>query len=260
MVLSGDSVVSCSKNVLLPIRCEWNECTVVANSWSTLQQHQNNHCRRSRLKEGSYQCRLPRCLGSNHPSTLALQTHISMSHMTRIPLSCPVQGCMDDFIRRNYLEAHFQEAHPNISGPEMLKPLCLPKRPAALPPLPPIPCSSSHSYVLSAPFVSAARRRNTPVLSRPLGRKWSRLDAQDGEASEPIQIVFNNLRVFDKSPQCQPRDFAVRRKPQEFDSAVSRPPPMPTTPIPAKIPPVSILHESFVRRVENGESPFVVTS
>ena len=39
-----------------------------------------------------YQCCLPRCAFRNHPSAVALQTHVELSHMSCIALLCPIQG------------------------------------------------------------------------------------------------------------------------------------------------------------------------
>lgn len=234
-------------------------------SWyATRQLHQL-----TRWQEGLYHCRLPRCMGPSQPSITALEAHVNMSHMTRIPLTCPVRGmllpsdprlksstindstgCAEVSLRQNYLENHFRTVHPGIVGIERLKTLWLPNRPSASPSVPPIPSEPVYSYAISSPHVSVARRSNQPLVSRPLGRKWSRLDAQDDEESEPTQIIFSDLPTLDKSSLFQLRDFVIRRKPLESDLWVARPPAMPAMPVHSNTPPLSILFESFARRVD----------
>ncbi|KAI0067296.1 hypothetical protein BV25DRAFT_1089220 [Artomyces pyxidatus] len=101
VLLTRDSIVDLAKHVLKPLDCDWEGCSLVLNSWTTLRQHQHLHCRRSRnfvvgsmlSQENTFRCGIVRCSGREHRSLEALLAHVDMSHLVRVFLPCPVMGC-----------------------------------------------------------------------------------------------------------------------------------------------------------------------
>jgi hypothetical protein len=130
VTLSPENILNLSKDTITLMRCEWGICIMVLNSWNSLLKvnlgaslsitkitvifsikssivknhrghryysHLKFHCsvypeNTHVAKEGTYQCCLPKCAFPYHVSINALQTHIELSHMSRIPSLCPIQG------------------------------------------------------------------------------------------------------------------------------------------------------------------------
>ncbi|KAF8972657.1 hypothetical protein BDZ97DRAFT_1782094 [Flammula alnicola] len=133
--LQEDSILDIAKDVIKPAgwNCEWNvaslqkpvQCRIVLNSWNAYLQHLLHHCQLSKA-ENAFVCRLPRC---NIPSGLSiasykdLANHIQQSHLNRVQLYCPVQGCNSlSFSRPALLESHFAESHLDLVNKEVVLP------------------------------------------------------------------------------------------------------------------------------------------
>ncbi|TDL23690.1 hypothetical protein BD410DRAFT_786948 [Rickenella mellea] len=116
-VLNADSVLALAKRTLERTRCEWTECSMTLNSWDTYRKHLRNHCIKSITRCGMKSCTF------REMSTLNdLISHIDVSHLTRYPLPCPMQGCRDTFARHHQLPTHLLNNHKGVMNQDINKP------------------------------------------------------------------------------------------------------------------------------------------
>ncbi|KAH8115297.1 hypothetical protein DFH11DRAFT_98479 [Phellopilus nigrolimitatus] len=109
--LDRTSVITFSKEALHAYRCDWGACPTTLNSWQTLKAHISLHCKRSK----EHSCGWKKCAFPTHSSHEALIAHVEMSHLSRLPLSCPLQDCDSFFIRHQVLPDHLLEAHSGLA-------------------------------------------------------------------------------------------------------------------------------------------------
>jgi hypothetical protein len=97
------------------------------------------------------------------------------------------------------------------------------------------------------------KRRRVQSSTQPLGRKWSRLYAQDEEQSESEAAELDDLPVFDRSEEGKEKMYRVfcRRKPPETAASLLSQPHRIVDPAPTdEDPPISILFDAFARKVD----------
>jgi hypothetical protein len=100
---------------------------------------------------------------------------------------------------------------------------------------------------------SPHKRKFIRSMPQSIGRKWSRLDAQDEEDNEPEVAELDDLPIFDHADEANQKmhTFICRRKPSE--SAIpllSQPHRMVEPPLPDEEPPTSIHYDTFARKVD----------
>lgn len=136
----------------------------------------------------------------------------------------------------------------------MLKPVYAPFHPHLEIP-PPLP-DGEHSLLKIDPLPVRScphRRKRVRSPSQSRGRKWSRLDAQDEEESEPEAAELDDLPEFDRSEEARKIGYTIicRRKPPELAaSKLSQAHRMVDPPPPDQDPPTSIHFETFARKVD----------
>jgi len=256
-VLSADSIVDIAKITLGKFSCKWGECQYVLNSWNMLHEHYHRHCRGSRAKEGTWHCRISGCAGSVHASTKALVSHVDLSHMSRLQVPCPIQGCDQSLLRTAQLPTHIHGFHPGLLGSvvtkdsKVLKSIYTPFSPK-LPPPPPIPFGRRPIYdVDPLPVRKGKCKRKRAQSPQSAGPKWSRLNAQDDEDGEPDILDLDDLPRFDYQID-EVRDIIVRRKPPEtVRASLSNAHRIVDPPPPDTQPPTSIHYDTFARKVED---------
>ncbi|OCH91005.1 hypothetical protein OBBRIDRAFT_553340 [Obba rivulosa] len=262
-----DNVFKVAKNALVPagITCEWNNCAALLNCWQTLSKHLQHHCKYAK-HENIYFCRFDKCLAQNCDSYHALWKHVESSHLSKVPLPCPSQGCLHVFhypADFELLSSHLESSHPELlhDGASNLKSkLKHSWKPAAA------RTSDAHedqrtfsgsmeSHLLITPHISRGRKR--PRRSPPkVERKWVHLDeaAQVGldPKPDPDTLPFDDLPVFPSPPPSDMRtftEFIVRRKPPEPVQQLARPQPVSEPPIRERTPPRSMGYGTFEQRV-----------
>jgi len=62
--------------------------------------------------ENMFWCCWRKCLYREYRSYAELKEHVEKSHLSRIPLHCPMEGCDDTFKHHHMLSPHFLEEHP----------------------------------------------------------------------------------------------------------------------------------------------------
>lgn len=279
--LTPDVFVDLAKSTLKANKCEWDGCPAILNSWYALHKHiDKRHCTRvSKNKAGSYECRMPRCTARSHSSPRDLLRHIDSNHASRYPLPCPIRGCDETFVRPNYIPVHFSNHHADLNNitislsSPLLKPTYHPLRPSALKPPPPLPALAIEPHRLLLPTVVPAplKADKPPSKVTPLGRKWSKLSAQDdadpspGKAKgkekarhdedEPECVPLDDLPrcpvpAEDEDPDYVAREYVLKRKPPEawVGAALSMPPALTGPAESPADPPTSIGFDAFQAR------------
>ncbi|OBZ73504.1 Phosphomannomutase [Grifola frondosa] len=243
---------------LLP--CEWGECKARLNSWKALQEHLRAHCYQGHLWE-SHDCKIQKCAGRKHGTLQDLQLHVDLSHLSRVHLPCPIQGCNQIFGRHFQVAPHFESNHAELLdtaveiSSSIFRPLRSPKRPTVHKP-PEYPLDVTPSFwALEPDSITRTQRTYRAPTSSQSSRKWSRMDAQDTEDEHKEgDQPFEDLPVLDTIYLPEVNEFAVRRKPPETtDGQLSRPQPVIYPLIPEQVPPLSMGYVAFADRFEQLE-------
>jgi len=187
----------------------------------------------------------------------ALESHVNLSHMSRLQVPCPIKGCNQSLMRTAQLPTHIHGFHPELLGSvvtnnsKVLKPVYTPFPPKLEPP-PPIPSGEFYLYDCDPlPVRKGKRKRNQSQSPESAGRKWSRLAVPDEEDGEPEILDLENLPKFDHEID-EVRDVIVRRKPPEIAGAsLSSAHRIVDPPLPDIQPPTSIHYNAFARKVDN---------
>ncbi|KAH9939146.1 hypothetical protein B0H21DRAFT_49943 [Amylocystis lapponica] len=244
VVVSPENAINVAKEVIQSsLSCEWGDrCKVCLNSWQALQEHLCLvHLQRAR-ERCSYECYFSKCAARNQGTIEDLEQHVELSHLSRVVIPCPIEGCSELFGRHAQLPGHIKEEHINLqsststscvrSNNLRAKPLRRPspRTRASETILQPLPSQARTYTILSLP-VSRARKRPAPAPTpSQVARKWSKLsvqdpddDADDAEDAQP----FPDLRILSGlSLDTQFSDFTIRRKPPEPAEQLSRPQPL----------------------------------
>ncbi|KAH9950131.1 hypothetical protein B0H21DRAFT_26283 [Amylocystis lapponica] len=256
VVVSTRNVVEIAQETIQPgsIACEWQGCQAQLSSWKGLQEHLQLHLCQFKPRDNVYDCHFQRCAGRIQATLQDLQLHVDLSHLSRVHLPCPIEGCSEHFGRHTQLPGHLLEAHAGVLGkrnlhePGILKPARKPFR-RRYRDLADFSSSSSvpvHT-ILSRPVYRALRQPGSQTDSSGIARisrKWSRMtEAEDAPAEDddeeraqpfgdlPVRAVF-------------PSDYSVRRKPPEV-MQLSRPQPLYDPPVPEQPAPISIGYGAF---------------
>ncbi|RDX48247.1 hypothetical protein OH76DRAFT_1352794 [Lentinus brumalis] len=268
LVLSPERAVQVASEAIRPTRCEWRGCPAELNSWIALQKHLHHHCQQveASSSQAPFHCQCERCAVRLHDSLSSLLQHITFSHMSRVPLPCPVEGCSEAFTYKQAptaIPAHLRTDHRfGGSFPTRLPPLRqsrTPKKPPrrALPPLPhdPVPL-----YTLLLPPVREKPRRAGSTASQTARRgRWKRMSsraAPPSEASdtdEPESMPFADLdpqasTSYYSSPQNECLEWVAYKAPPEPALQISRPQPMIIPPVREKPPAPSIGYVAFAEK------------
>lgn len=252
LLLSPHEIPNIAHQVIKPMPCEWEGCTVILNSWYNLTKHTLRHCDRISNMEGQYQCRYLRCAGRVHATRDALKAHVDLSHLSRLAISCPVRDCERVFPRASQLVSHFETDHEDLVNKcvtrtfDRLVATAPPSRQIVTHP-PPLPSQHKlHSWQFTAPLVSLPPHKPFGPLApvEPISRKWRRLDAPDSDDSDSNHRVIpldDLVRPLILSHQSKELVLNVRRKPLSlnenqrlsYPQSMPRPPPrddfVPTT-------------------------------
>ncbi|KAI9066963.1 hypothetical protein FKP32DRAFT_1564644 [Trametes sanguinea] len=239
-----------------PLICDWGQCYAQLNSWKTLQEHLHRHCQQLEPASngGLLECMIHKCSGRFHHNLGDMLQHIDLSHLSRILLPCPAQGCPLTFGRNaNGLPDHFRSLHrellhwKDIKGSSGLRPLRRP-HPHVPERLPPLPEEAVPAYMLTTPTIPPARPRGgrAPTASQGGRRRWRKMLERDEslgeeESSTPLADL----------PRLDPRRVpaqVVRRRPLEPRMQQSRPQNMVVPPVREPDPPMSIGYSAFARR------------
>ncbi|KAG1741103.1 hypothetical protein EDB19DRAFT_1828233 [Suillus lakei] len=236
LLLSPHEIPYIAHQVIKPMPCEWEGCTVILNSWYNLTKHTLRHCDRISNTEGQYQCRYLRCAGRVHATKDALKAHVDLSHLSRLTISCPVRDCEQVFPRASQLEAHFETDHDDLVNRRVT--WAFERLVATAPPTqrivtypPPLPLKHKLHNHFTVPLVSLPHHKPRDPFApvEPISRKWRRLDAPDADADSNHIIPFDNLvRPVIASQQSKGLVLDVRRKPPSLneDQRLSYPQPM----------------------------------
>ncbi|KAG6334193.1 hypothetical protein ID866_4893, partial [Astraeus odoratus] len=285
-LLSKGDLLDLVQNVIKSMPCEWEGCQKELNSWQTLSKvtavlltnyesmasmcqcnavaeglladlegHLERHCSHVSQEDGMYHCQIARCSGRFHQSLAALKAHIDLSHLSRVPLPCPIRGCDQVFVRTPQLEEHIEDTHclqfGDYVSADMITPIAkpaIPRRHSA-----PLPLLQSEipRYTVVASVVPGKRTASQATMNGTgnLSRKWSRLDVQD-EDEEHEAITFDDLTPADLRIPHKTVPIDVRKKPPESLVQLSRPQPVIYPPIQSDDVPDSILYSTFSRRVD----------
>lgn len=241
ILLSPHEISNIAHQVIKPMRCEWEGCTVVLNSSYNLTKHTFRHCDRISSIEGPYQCRYLKCAGRVHPTKDALKAHVDLSHLSRLSISCPVRDCERVFSRASQLELHFEIDHEDLINRRVTR--AFDRLVATAPPSrrivthpPPLPSQHKlHKWQFTIPLVSLPPHRPFGPLApvEPISRKWRRLDAPDEDNSDSNHIIPLGDLVRPVIPsQSKELVYDVRKKPLSLNEnqRLSHPQSMPRPP------------------------------
>lgn len=256
-LLSKDDLLALACNAIKPTPCEWEGCQTLLNSWQTLLKHLLRHCAHVSQQDGMYRCQLSRCSGRLHSSLHALKLHVELSHLSRVSLPCPIRDCDAVFARVPQLQTHFEETHRKDFGDHVpahaIIPQASPAIPTSLVPPPLLSSSDVPSHTMMVSVISSKCRASQMSLdgTSRLPRKWSRLNAQDGEDEVHDDIVFGDLPSLTLSKgSVDPVTVEVSKQPVDVRAQLSRPQPVIYPPISTDDVADSILYPIFSRRVD----------
>jgi len=113
-----------------------------------IEQHMHKHSENAEA-ENIFRCCWRKCVYREYGSCAELKEHVEKSHLSRMPLHCPLEGCKDTFKHHHMLSPHFLEEHPvesqnilsfgrNSQSHKSSLPQP-PPPPTNLPPIPPAP-------------------------------------------------------------------------------------------------------------------------
>ncbi|RPD64267.1 hypothetical protein L227DRAFT_323442 [Lentinus tigrinus ALCF2SS1-6] len=212
----------------------------------------------------AFQCQFERCAVRLHDSRLSLVEHINFSHMSRISLLCPVEGCSTTFTYKqaaSAIPAHLRTEHRfGGSFPTRLPPLRHSRMPKPPPrkPLPPLPPDPVPVYTLLCPPMREKHPKAGSTASQAARRgRWKRMgsrapppeDSDDEDESMPFADLdpqASTAYYCDRGNEC--RDWVVHKAPSEPSLQLSRPQPMIIPPIPENPLPRSIGYAAFAER------------
>ncbi|KAG5723614.1 hypothetical protein E4T56_gene18173 [Termitomyces sp. T112] len=234
------------------IRCEWGHgrdtCPVVVSCWEALKLHYRWHVLSLRPKKDNLSrdvvhamCRLPRCNTSlGHNSLEQLWKHVENSHLSRVPLVCPVEGCRPHLRSSHVAIKHFSDEHGNLNETThsplspLLKPSWKPFFPSiALAPPPPLPQNPNPGCVLVSTFPSVLRSRKS-LIAFPLSSQASLSNTSPRKQSQQIPKVlvedddldvpdFDQLPIYRWDDVYWSDEITVWRPPAVFSMDVARP-------------------------------------
>ncbi|KAG1880329.1 hypothetical protein C8R48DRAFT_683490 [Suillus tomentosus] len=268
LLLSPHEITNIAHQVIRPMPCEWEGCTVILNSWYNLTKHTLRHCDRISNIEGQYQCRYLRCAGRVHVTKDALKAHVDLSHLSRLAISCPVQDCERVFPRASQLELHFTTDHKDLVNSPVT--LAFDRLVATAPPSrrivthpPPLP--SYHqlpNWQFTVPLVSLPPHKPFGPLApvEPISQKWRRLDAPDKDDSNSNHIIplDDLVRPVIPPQQSKPLVLHVRRQPpslnenQRLSYPQSMPSPLPRNDFVPTTIGISIFERKFGELAKDG--------
>ncbi|TFY63360.1 hypothetical protein EVG20_g6349 [Dentipellis fragilis] len=266
ITLTKDKFIELSQHTLRPMKCDWEQCPITLNSWHTLKEHIYSHCTRKH-KKSAYQCRLSRCSGRSHASRDALFSHIQLSHMTRIPLLCPIRGCpmYGEFARVASLVSHLYMFHAELVNKDIdpaskiFVPLSmlLHHPPQDIPPF--TQTEYPLSFILMPPITQ--KKGAAPAMngqsSQTSVRKWSQLKKEDAEEEksedESISLTFPDFQPsgFKHRKLIHPKDLLIFKHTSAGQEALDLSSPLPVVKKPTIAPnlPCSIGYNLFSLRV-----------
>ncbi|KAH8113812.1 hypothetical protein DFH11DRAFT_276159 [Phellopilus nigrolimitatus] len=111
ILLDTAGIVTLSKETLHVYQCDWGACPTRLNSWQTYKTHIALHCKYSK----EHQCGWKKCAFPAHSSREALTVHIELSHLSRLPLPCPIKDCVFVSPRHQLLCGHLLEVHHQVA-------------------------------------------------------------------------------------------------------------------------------------------------
>ncbi|KAI0708870.1 hypothetical protein C8T65DRAFT_649776, partial [Cerioporus squamosus] len=268
LILSPDQAVQVACEAICPTRCEWRQCHAELNSWIALQEHLHRHCHQleasSSSQANTFHCQAERCAVRLHDSLPSLLQHITFSHMSRVPLPCPVEGCSEAFTYKQAptaIPAHLQTEHRfGGSFPTRLPPLRQSRTPKKPPrrSLPPLPPDQVPLYTLLLPPVREKHRRAGATASQTARRgRWKRMSSRaaapdsSSDADEPESMPFPDLDpqtayYSDRQNECL--EWVAYKAPPEPALQISRPQPMIIPPVREKPPARSIGYVAFAEK------------
>ncbi|KAG0709206.1 hypothetical protein DFH29DRAFT_887014 [Suillus ampliporus] len=218
LLLSTHEISNIAHQVIKPLPCEWEGCTVVLNSCYNLTKHTLRHCDHIANTEGQYQCHYLRCAGRLHTTKDALKAHVDLSHLSRIIMTCPIRDCEQGFSRASQLESHFELNHKDLVNRrvtrafERLVPTALPT-PRVVTHPPPLPSHRElHHWHFTAPVISLPPRHKQCgqlVPIEPISRKWRRLDAPDEDDGNGNHIIPLDDLVRPATPLQQSKELVL---------------------------------------------------
>ncbi|KAI0666762.1 hypothetical protein C8Q78DRAFT_1056792 [Trametes maxima] len=255
---SPEDIIDVAKDVIhsTPISCIWSHCPVQLNSWRTLQEHLYKHCQKqesSSSQQYPYQCLIPRCSARYHTGLHDIQSHIMLSHLSRVLMPCPVQECPCTFLKNaSAVPDHISSVHGDLCSRKLL--LALRPRWRPYPPtlnaLKPLPASLVPAHIFATHPVLPARlqRGTTPAGSQAGRKRWKRMHTvqEAPREEEESSVPLGDLAPFDA--QRLPELLYVWRKPPEPVLQQSRPQHMVVPPREEKEAPVSIGYAAFAAR------------
>ncbi|KAF8159799.1 hypothetical protein B0H34DRAFT_704880 [Crassisporium funariophilum] len=283
--LKQENIIEIARNTLKPSgwRCEWvsgvsnsqNVCGIVLGCWSAYLKHLLHHAHIHHKKTTKWECRLPRCnLPLRGCSTFVdLKSHIENSHMSRIPIYCPIRGCegTGSFTRHVQLEGHFMTTHCDLLNKivdlpsEVLLPGYGPFHPPTSNPIPPLPVRIFAGTAIIPPVKSVRRHAlgsnrveaQPPPASPKKRMRLNNLSTLRDPATELPSITFDNLeeqRDDDGEYIGNVGLSCVLGRKVEFTTDLARPQEI-LDPLSfgLRTPPVSILYGAFSKHLEEME-------
>ncbi|TFK44625.1 hypothetical protein BDQ12DRAFT_27461 [Crucibulum laeve] len=273
ITISQDGVVALAKDRANKMKCDWSvgkeRCGAILGSWTLLQEHLLRHCRRQKRHKSKHHaggiCNLPRCNARVHSTPKALEDHVIQAHLSRIPLSCPINtdACSQlSFSRPIHLRDHFREYHLDLEGrivqlpTNILRPMWRPFFPRPSPPpsyhLSPglLVCAHVPHITLPALPLESPNQFSIAMQRSPRKHQLRNDSIQESEESAGFELEplakSSDLRLSENIR----RELAVWRRPKEFQKDLSRPQPLCNCLHHEAAPPISILYEVFAQRLE----------
>jgi len=241
VTLALDNILELAKGTITSIKCDWSGCSIVLNSWQSLREHQHRHCRH--ITKGQHECLMTRCSARYHSSKRDIYNHIDASHMTRVPVPCPISGCTETFGRHNYLVPHFEASHKRLVDVMLTLPSPLIKQSyriftPSLTKLPPLPKGSLPVHVyLSLPVTPSPRR-------------WvNRVRGQSTKDDDREELQFPNLTRINS--QAEHSDLIIRSRIGDPYLQLAGPQSIIATPPSDTTPPKSIGYDVFSLKVDD---------
>lgn len=199
---------------------------------------------------GQYECRMTRCSARYHSSKRDIFNHIDASHMSRVPVPCPVAGCNETFGRHNYLVPHFQASHRRLVDITLALPSPLIKqsyqifRPS-LTKLSPLPKGS----------IPVQLYLSVPVTPSP--HRWvNHIRSQSTKDDDRHELQFLDLNP--NKSQVEPADLVIRNRIGDPYVQLAAPQSVTVIPPPDTIPPKSIGYDVFALKMDDFISQQIV--
>ncbi|KAI0644182.1 hypothetical protein C8Q79DRAFT_132564 [Trametes meyenii] len=234
---------------------------------ATSHQHLYKHCQKhesSSSQQYSYECLIPRCSARYHTNLQDIQSHIMLSHLSRVLVPCPIQECPCTFLKNaSTAPDHIGSVHGDLCSrrlPFALRPRWRP-HPPVLGNLKRLPGSPVPAHIFATLPVRPAHLQHgmTPAGSQPGRKRWKRMHTV--EAALPIEEEESSVPLSDLAPfdaQQLPKLLYVWRKPPEPALQQSRPQHMIVPPREEEEAPVSIGYAAFAVRFGDLEEAGIV--